>query len=84
MTGNFAGRVLTIGNDRMGRFCWYTVLAKHNEGILFITACRVCQEAANKPGPQTAFGHKQMALRQERVSKPNLRKDILTKLNELI
>ena len=84
IAGNSAGGALISGSERMGRFCWYTVQGKRDKGILFITAYRVCQEAANTPGLHTAFRQQYMALRQEGISKPNPRKHILTELNELI
>ena len=76
MAGNSACRLLTSGSDQMGRFFWYTVQGKRDEGILFITAYQVCKEFI--PGTLTAFKQQHMDLRQEGVSKPNPRKDVLT------
>ena len=80
MAGNSEGRFLMSGGDRMGRFCWYTVQGKWDEGIIFITAYRVCDESI--PGPLTAYREQRMTLRKEGVRKPNQGKDILTALKE--
>ena len=67
LSGNLAGRLLNRGSDRMGRFCWYTVEGKRDEGIVFITAYRICKDS--NPGPLTAYQDQHMTLRQEGKAK---------------
>ena len=82
MAGNSAGRFFTSGGDRMGRFCWYTVQGNWDEGIIVITAYRVCDESS--PGPLTAYREQHRTLRNEEIRKPNARKDILSALTDFI
>ena len=75
MSGHSAGIFLTSGGDRMGRFCWYTVQGKRDEGIIFITAYQVCNDPNS--GPLTAHQEQYMTLRNEGFHKPDPRKDVL-------
>ena len=49
------GRVLEQGSDTLGRFCWMTLRGTRDEGLLVISAYRVCHTIADNPGPFTAF-----------------------------
>ena len=84
INGRTTGRVITHGSDSLGRFCWYTLRGHRDEGILIVTAYRVCQEATDNPGPHTAFSQQYMALRDSGLSHPNPRLQILMDLTALI
>lgn len=82
--GEITARINGRGSDKMGRFCWYTLQGKRDEGVLIIVAYRVCQEKGNNPGPMTSYQQQYVALREAGVSDPNPRKQILTDLRLLI
>ena len=82
LSSNTACRLLNGGSDRMGRFCWYTVEGKYDEGIICTTVYRVCKES--NPEPLTAHQNCYMTLRQEGKTKPNAMKDILQEPTDLI
>ena len=84
VNGTAEGRIQAQGSDSMGRFCWYTLRGGRDEGVLVITAYRVCQEPSDNPGPLTAFSQQYTALREAGVEKPNPRKQILKDMLDLI
>ena len=49
LSGNSAGKLLNRGSDRIKKFCCYTVEGKRDEGIIFITAYRVCKDSNLEP-----------------------------------
>lgn len=55
INGRTTGRIYDYGADSMGRFCWYALRGKRDEGVLVIVAYRVCHKASDNPGPFTAF-----------------------------
>ena len=79
-----AGRFQDHGSDKWGRFCWQTYRGKRDEGIVVITAYRVCHEASDHPGPFTAYTQQYTAMREEGIASPNPRKQILADLLSLI
>ena len=84
LVGNGAGRAQKAEGDKWGRFCWQTIIGARDEGVIVITAYRVCQEARDNPGPYTAYTQQYTAMREQGVQKPNPRKQILTDLLALI
>ena len=84
INGRTSGRIVDRGSDTLGRFCWYTLYGHRDEGILIITAYRVCHEVTDNPGPHTAFSQQYMALRNSGITHPNPRHQILTDLTTLI
>jgi hypothetical protein len=54
-TGRVTGRILKSGTDPWGRFTWILLRGNRDEGILFISAYRVCQKKGTKAGSNTAF-----------------------------
>lgn len=55
-----------------------------DEGILVITAYRVCHTASDNPGPNTAYTQQYTAMREEGIKKPNPRRQIFTDLIKFI
>ena len=55
LVGNGAGRAQKAEGDKWGRFCCQTMWGARDEGIIVITAYRVCQEASDNPVPYTAY-----------------------------
>jgi len=84
INGRTTGRISDSGSDEWGRFCWYTLLGRRDEGILLLVAYRVCHEAHDNPGPFTAYQQQYMAMRQAGYAKPNPRKQILDDMSKLI
>ena len=84
VTGAAAGRVRDSGSDEWGRHCWIALGGKRDEGVVFITAYRVCQERHNNPGPLTAFSTQYTEMKKRGIKKPNPRKQCLKDLLKLI
>ena len=84
LTGRTTGRISTRGQDEHGRFCWCTLRGRRDEGILLVSAYRVCHEAHDAPGPLTAFQQQYAALRAKGIEKPNPRRQILTDILTII
>jgi len=84
VNGDTTGRINDRGGDPLGRFCWFTLRGKRDEGIIVITAYRVCHEKSDNPGPYTAFSQQYSALRESGVKDPNPRKQVLQDLTTLI
>jgi hypothetical protein len=84
INGHTTGRIQTTGTDEWGRFCWYTLRGCRDEGVLVITAYRVCHEASHNPGPFTAYQQQYMGLRKSGQAHPNPRRQILIDILRLI
>ena len=84
VNGRTTGRITGQGSDPLGRFCWYTFRGHRDEGVIVITAYRVCHDITDNPGPHTAFSQQYMALRAKGVKRPNPRLQIFTDLTSLI
>ena len=84
VNGDTVGRIKNSGSDPMGRFCWFTLRGGRDEGILVVTAYRVCHERSDNPGPYTAYTQQYTALREAGVKDPNPRKQVLKDLTALI
>ena len=82
--GPIQGRIAQHGTDKLGRFAWHCLNGSRDEGILVITAYRVCQDMKDNPGPNTACMQQYTALLKDGVKKPNPRKEMLKALSELI
>lgn len=74
VNGEITARINGQGADTLGRFCWYTLAGKRDEGVNIIVAYRVCQEKYDNPGPFTAFQQQYVALQEARLKDPNLQK----------
>jgi hypothetical protein len=84
INGPTMGRIYDHGSDKMGRFCWYALRGKRDEGVLVIVAYRVCHKASDNPGPFTAYRQQHTYLRSEGIANPNPRKQILQDITTLI
>ena len=84
VTGAAAGRLVDSGSDEWGRHCWAALRGQRDEGVVFITAYRVCQERHNNPGPLTAFSSQYTEMKKCGIRKPNPRKQCLKDLLKLI
>ena len=84
VTGHTSGRVESAGSDPWGRFCWHRLRGRRDEGVVVITAYRVCHTKSDNPGPFTAFQQQYTLMRQAGIADPNPRKQILTDLVRLI
>lgn len=83
VTGETTARIDGQGSDALGRFCWFKLRGKRDEGVLVIVAYRVCQEKSNNPGPTTAFQQQYVAFTQAGIRNPNPRKLILEDIANL-
>ncbi|KAL7551610.1 hypothetical protein ACHAWF_018082 [Thalassiosira exigua] len=84
IVGNLVGRRKDSGADELGRYCWYTLRGKRDEGICFISAYRVCQSSPGQAGATSAYMQQYSHLRRSGKSKPNPRRQILQDLLGLI
>lgn len=84
INGRTTGRIYDSGTDSMGRFCWYALRGKRDEGVLIITAYRVCHKTGDDPGPFTAYQQQHTMMRAAGVANPNPRKQILKDIATLI
>ncbi|KAL7519229.1 hypothetical protein ACHAWF_000218, partial [Thalassiosira exigua] len=82
--GNLVGRRSDSGADDQGRFCWYTLRGRRDEGVCIISAYRVCQTTPSQAGATSAFMQQYTHLRKEGQSKPNPRRQTLQDLLQLI
>jgi hypothetical protein len=55
IVGHHNGRVRQRAADRWGRFTWATMRGSRDEGIVIITAYRVCQRKGTKTTSRTAY-----------------------------
>ena len=84
INGCAVGRIAASGVDKYGRFAWQTLNGSRDEGIVVITAYRVCQTRVGDCGPNTAFMQQYTAMVKDGRSKPYPRQQILTDLLKLI
>jgi hypothetical protein len=84
INGHTTGRIYDHGSDTLGRFCWYALRGKRDEGVLVIVAYRVCHKAGDAPGPFTAYRQQYVNMRNAGVANPNPRQQILKDLTTLI
>ena len=84
INGPTTGRIYDRGTDKMGRFCWYALRGKRDEGVLIIVAYRVCHKSSDNPGPFTAYQQQHSSLRKDGIANPNPRKQILQDITALI
>ena len=84
INGRTAGRIAGRGSDALGRFCWLTLREKHDEGVIVITAYRVCHEKHDNPGPYTAFQQQYLALRSKGIVNPNPQRQVLEDIRTLV
>ena len=84
INGHTTGRISARGSDDLGRFCWFALRGRRDEGVLVISAYRVCHEAHDAPGPFTAYQQQYTALRARGVAAPNPRRQLLADILTLI
>ena len=84
INGHTTGRICERGSDSLGRFCWVTLRGRRDEGVLVITAYRVCHELYHNPGAFTAYQQQFTGLLTAGHSNPNPRRQILTDLLQLM
>ena len=84
INGHSTGRIITHGSDPLGRFCWSTLRGHRDEGVLIITAYRVCHTVSDTPGPHTAFSQQYMAMHEQGTLSPHPRRQILIDIVALI
>ena len=84
VVGRATGRIQEKGSDKWGRYCWQALRGGRDEGVVFITAHRVCQDSPDKAGPHKAYTRDFLAMREEGVKRPNPRRRILADLVDLI
>jgi hypothetical protein len=82
--GEVTGRIDGRGVDKWGRYCWFSLQGRRDEGVIIIVAYRVCQEKHHHPGEHTAYHQQYVALRESGHRDPNPRQQILDDLKELI
>ena len=84
INGRTTGRTVSHGSNHLGRFCWYTLQGRRDEGILIIVAYRVCHKASHNPGVFTAYQQQYSGLRKLGHTNPNPRRQILNDMTDLI
>jgi len=84
INGRTTGRITSQGSDPLGRFCWYTLRGRRDEGILVMVAYRVCHEASHNPGAFTAYQQQYTGLRSNGYTNPNPRRQILEDMVNII
>jgi hypothetical protein len=84
VTGHTTGRITDSGSDPWGRFCWYCLQGRRDEGVIVITAYRVCQRKHTNTGPHTAHRQQYILMRLDGETDPDPRQRLLTDLELLI
>lgn len=84
VTGEATACIDGQGSYNLGRFCWYKLRGKRDEGVLIIVAYRVCQKKSNCPGPTTAFQQQYVSFTDAGIRNPNPRKLILEDIAKLM
>ena len=84
INGSAVGRITQSGSDQYGRYVYHAIRGRRDEGILVITAYRVCQESLGGVGPNTAYMDQYTAMVGNGKRNPRPRKLILRDLLELI
>jgi hypothetical protein len=84
ITGDCISRTTQIGNNKLGRFSWAPMRGKCNEGILKISAYRVCQDTNSRAGAFAVYQQQYTLLREAGHARPNPRQQILTDIQALI
>ena len=84
ITGHNTGRIIEHYSDPWGRFCWYKLRGRRDEGVIIISAYRVCHQKGDNPGPFTAFQQQYTLMRQAGIQNPNPRQQLLDDLSKLI
>jgi hypothetical protein len=84
INGHTTGRICGRGSDPLGRFCWTTLRGRQDEGVIVITAYRVCHESYHNPGSFTAYQQQFTGLLKAGHSNPSPRRQILTDLLSLM
>ena len=84
INGRTTGRMTLSGRDPWGRFCWYRLRGSRDEGILIISAYRVCHSQSHNPGPLTVYQQQYSLMRDAGITNPNPRKQLLKDIASLI
>ena len=81
--GNWAGRIIRSGNDKLGRWCFITLVGKKNRCLTIYSIYRVCDQK-NQAGECTIFMQQENDLKTEKRTCCNPREAILTDLTKSI
>ncbi len=84
INGHTTGRVSSHGTDPWGRYCWYRLRGRRDEGLVIICAYQVSHTQSHNPGPLTAYQRQYTLMREAGVVSPNPRKRLLADLATLI
>lgn len=84
INGRTTGRMTLSGKDPWGRFCWYRLRGSRDEGVLIISAYRVCHSQSHNPGPLTVYQQQYSLMRAAGITNPNPRRQLLKDLTSLI
>lgn len=83
--GNSVGRIAASGTDPWGRFCWTQLRGRRDEGVVIISAYRVCQsQSTTTAGPYTAYQQQYTLMREAGIVAPDPRQQLLKDLTSLI
>ena len=81
---SIAGRVTTRVADKMGRYTCMAFTGRDNIGIVCINVYRVCQKKGAKTGPDTSFMVQLTNLREQGITCPDPRNQVLADVSDLI
>ena len=84
VTGPAHGRIVARGADKLGRFSWARLTSPGGNGIVVITAYRVCQKRGTTAGAKTAYMQQVKAHLKDGDKTPDPREKILEALATLI
>ena len=84
ITGPANGRIIAKGSDKLGRFSWARMTTPGGNGIVVITAYRVCQKKGSVAGARTAYMQQVKAQLTDGDKAPDPRERILETLTTAI
>ena len=84
IVGKQTGRMMKTGTYPWGRFAWTEMRGERDEGILVISAYRVCQTKGTTAVPNTAYSQQINQMIIEGDTDLNSRTRILHNLGDLI
>ena len=81
--GRMTGRIIKRGADEMGRYTWIVMNGRNVKQVMIISAYRTCKTSL-RSGPHTAHMQQIKHLTKKGVVAPNLRKELLSDLKQMI
>ena len=81
--GNWSGRIIEVGQEKLGRWSYLTLTGKNNKKIKFITCYRVCQ-SSKEIGPGSIRTQQEMDILKDSGEIVDPRKKILSDLEVYI